>query len=79
MTGYCESKQDWGLTMDGNSVLALVVLVNNLTMLLADLIKAGRNEVSDEELMAAIAKSDELGAKVTALLKQKLADFRKEQ
>lgn len=65
--------------MDGNSVLALVVLVNNLTMLLADLIKAGRNEVSDEELMAAMAKSDELSAKVTALLKQKLADLRKEQ
>ena len=64
--------------MDGNSVLALVVLVNNLTMLLADLIKAGRNEVSDDELMAAIAKSDELGAKVTALLRQRLADLRKE-
>ena len=65
--------------MDGNSVLALVVLVNNLTMLLADLIKAGRNEVSDEELMAAIAKSDELGAKVTAMLRQRLADLRQEQ
>lgn len=55
------------------TVTEILLLANGLTMLVTELSRAGRNEVSDDELFAMLAKNDALDAKIRATLQRKLA------